>query len=266
MRIHVNLSKLISVVAETLPSEAKLARIARTVGAATRGEWINRAQGSLKSTSRDYVQGIGLVEEIEQGHVYVELNGVLPNMVEDGWEAHDLRATVIPHAKTRRESREGYGYVAIPFRHGTPGTTGGNVGRPMPSAIHKVAKHLAATRTEYGPGKQPIAPVHAPGERRLHAAADLPHMTRRAKKLLIEKAKPWHSSSLYEGMIREEKTYTKAVQSQYFTFRTITENPLAHIDARKWFHPGIKARRLAVKTLRHMQRVIPALVEENLRG
>jgi len=266
VQIQINLAKTISVVAQTLPSEAKLARIARTVGSAARGEWINRAQGALKFTSRDYVQGIGRVEEIEQGHVYVELNGVLPNMLEEGWGPHDLRTTVIPHAKTRRQSIEGYGYVAIPFRQGTPGTGGANVGRPMASTIYKVAKHLAATRTEHGPGKRPIAPAHGPGERRLHAAANLPHMTRRAKKLLTEKAKPWHSSSLYEGMIREEKTYKETTQSQYFTFRTITENPLAHTDPRKWRHPGIKARRLAIKTMKHMEKVIPALVGENLRG
>lgn len=266
MQIRVNIAKTISVVAQTLPSEAKLAQIARTVGTVARGEWVNRAQGALKSTSRDYVQGISKVEEIEQGHVYVELNGVLPNMVEEGWGPRDLRTTIIPHAKNRRESREGYGYVVIPFRHGTPGTSGANVGRPMPSVIHKVAKHLAATRTEYGPGKRPIAPAHGQGERILHAGANLPHMTRKAKQLLTEKARPWHSSSLYEGMIREEKTYKVGPQSEYFTFRTITEDPLAHIDPRKWYHPGIKARRLAAKTLRHMQKVIPGLVKENLSG
>jgi hypothetical protein len=108
--------------------------------------------------------------------------------------------------------------------------------------------------------------MHAHGEQRLHAGANLPGMTRKVKKLLTEKAQPWHSSSLYEGMIREEKTYSKATQSQYMTFRMITENPLSQTDPRKWQHPGIKAKRLAVKTMQHMHRVIPALVEENLKS
>ena len=72
---------------------------------------------------------------------------------------------------------------------------------------------------------------------------------------LARRLAPWHKTDLYAGMQKTSKTYRKATQSSYQTFRTISEaNPVG------WIHPGITGRLLQLKVEAHLQDVIPKMI------
>mgnify|MGYP001581022848 FL=1 len=50
-----------------------------------------------------------------------------------------------------------------------------------------------------------------------------------------------HKSNIYEGMVKIQKTYEKATQSKYMTFRRVSDlsDPMA------WIHPGFNAKNFA---------------------
>lgn len=243
-RVDVDLSKVLPTVQAALPGPADVRRLARALGAAARSKWLELAQDELHSTSRDYAQGIGQPEVAQDGRsVRLELAGVIPNMVEQGWPEHDLRDTVLGGPATL-VSKAGNRYARIPFRHGTPGSSGRNVGRPMPRAIHKAAKMLAPTFSE-------AAPLVAKmwGNKRLQPG--MAGAARQVEKILAQKEQEWHKSSIYAGMVREVAAYAKVQQSKFMTFRTISDKPGA--DPRSWRHPGIKARHLAERVAEHVR-------------
>lgn len=234
MTVKVNTAVMLGEIISKLPSANGRDKMLKALGAAARAEWISLASDKLTSTSRDYIQGIG-EPEIKGNMVSVKLTGVLPNMVEQGWPMHDLRQTVLRSSKAKT-SKAGHKYMSIPFRHGGPGSGGRNVGRPMPKPIHNVARRLQASH----------APTDA-GHKRLSLNM---RMGIGARKILESKAKTWHSTSIYTGMIRKVSTYStqkgKTVQqSSYQTFRTISENTSS--GPQHWIHPGIKARNLVSK-------------------
>jgi hypothetical protein len=185
-------------------------------------------------------------------------------MVEEGWPETDLRTTVLrsPHAHI---AKDGSKYLAIPFRHGAPGSSGRNVGRPMPKPIHNVARYLAATQTASGLGGQPSR--QQAGDRLGLASS---HMNRSARNILESKEKPWHTTSIYTGMIRKVSSYGKGakgkavMQSSYQTFRTISSN--VRNAPEHWRHPGIEARELAVKVQTFVGSIAGQVFQDAVRG
>lgn len=266
--IRVSFGEVVQDLVRAVPHNRDAALIVRNLASAARSNWVRLAKDRLNTTARDYVQGISEPKEVRPGTMEITLKGRVPNMVEQGWAAHDLRETVIPNAKTRKVSKDGHAYVSVPFRHGTPGTSGANVGRPMPHEIHRVAKHLAPTISEHGKGS-----FKGPGQdHRLRPG--MSHVgdkkvSEAAQQLLSKKAQPWHSTSLYAGMVRQQKTYAQATQPQYRTWRTISENPDTKTDARKWMHPGIEAksliREVRSKMAQSLAQIVPALTTRTPR-
>lgn len=263
--VRIEFDQVVQDLVRAVPHNQDAVRLVRGLASAARTNWVRLAQQKLNTTARDYVQGISQPEEESPGVMVITLKGRVPNMVEQGWPSTDLRETVIPNARTRKVSKEGHAFVHVPFRHGTPGSSGKNTGRPMPAEIHRVAKHLAPHRSEHGmgsfkgPESQHRASVLRPGM----SHVVLKKVSAEAQKILGTKARPWHSSSIYSGMVRQEKTYSKATQSQYRTWRTITTNPDAQTDDRKWMHPGIQARHLIREVqaglAESLSRILPSL-------
>lgn len=263
--ITIGFDQVVHDLALAVPHNADAMRVLRGLASAARTNWVQIAKARLNTTARDYVQGISQPEEAAPGVIEITLKGRIPNMVEKGWPATDLRQTVIPNARTRKISKDGHAYVHVPFRHGTPGSSGKNVGRPMPAEIHRIAKHLAPHRSEHGMGsfKAPEASQTASRLRPGMSHVGLKKVSEEAQKLLTARAKPWHAASLYSGMVRQEKTYSKATQSQYKTWRTISNNPDTRKDPRSWHHPGIEARSLIGEVQQRMaeslSQIMPAL-------
>lgn len=246
--LSVDLEPLIRRVQDTMPKESELRRALTGLGAAARAEWVKLAQAELKSTRRDYVQGIQQ-PEMGSNKVSIALVGQLPNMIEQGWKGGDMRRHLLgPNARNVKTTKDGHKYNVVPFGHGTPGSSGANAGPPMPKPLHNVAKHLAATKSAPKGGKTKWGERLTPEK-----------TTGKAKKLLETKMRPHHTTSVHTGMVRQEKTYAKATQSKYTTFRTISSRV-----SRGWIHPGIQPRNLAKKVEKYIVRIAGRILESSL--
>ena len=260
----------------------RLAHMART-------EVVRLAKRHLHTSEAEYVRGIQPVEFRVTGNRatgVIFLRGTFPNMVEDGADPWNLRKTLLkPGGKVRR-SAKGHLYRSIPFRHMGPDAGGKNAppvgqayaaegqrdtsrafrgrlsaaeARTMGRAVWRRAQKLEASKGTPGGGVQPggrldvsdIAGANEPLRRR-------------------------HAAPLYAGMVRQQKTYRRATQSQFVTFRTISNNPatmrydtqtqfkgynvMGNTASVNWMHPGIEARGLFAKADTYVQRIAGAIL------
>ncbi len=263
--IRVDISAIAKAVMARLPTRDDQNRMVQGLGAAAMAHWKRQAQQGLRSSSREYVQA--LTSETGDRKFTITLEGVLPNMIEQGFTGGDMRQWMFNGGKAK-QGKNGK-YLSIPFQHGSPGTGGRNVGTPMPTTIHAAAKKLEATvsRPARAAGGKPT--VQYGGRLTQHSA----HLDAHARKLLTTKMKPHHHSSIYKGMIRSEKTYKKATQtSGYTTFRTISENVIRGGTDEKgqatehWYHPGIRAHHYAQKTQKHIRLIARTMLETSTTG
>lgn len=249
--ITIDLGRLTATLAGAMPHRPDVTRAVRGLGAAAVQKWKSLAQKELRATSRDYIAGIQV--NYDKDRAIITLEGVLPNMIERGWSGGDMRDWLLtsPKAKQGKNGK----YLAIPFRHGSAGSSGRNVGPAMPKSIHEVAKRLAPTISRPGGLTHHAGGGHTAWGERLHPG--LP-MKQAARKILQRKEKPWHASSIYMGMVRKEKQYAKAKQSSYTTFRTISTH--SNEPGKHWIHPGIKARRFAPRVQKHVEKIASRIV------
>ena len=258
--IKVDISKIAREVTAKLPSKDDQNRMVQGLGAAAMAFWKKQAMEHLTSSSREYVQG--LTSESEDRKFTITLSGALSNMIEQGFAGGDMRKWMLNGPKARR-SKRGSRYLIIPFQHGTPGTSGRNVGHEMPASIHEAASKLAPTLSRPARGAGGGTTTRY-GGRLTENSANLSH---EAHRLLTTKQKPWHQSSVYRGMIRQAKTFKKTTQTTgYNTFRVISDavtrgargengEALQH-----WAHPGITARKFAEKTQKHVAKIAATML------
>jgi len=232
----------------------------REIAALARAQWVALAQEKLRSTRADYLRGLTAVRWQGRSAV-IALVGVWPNVLEHGKPSWDLRETLLVAGKVRsvKRSKEGYLYLAVPFRHTGPGGPGARAmgraygellgkesGRRLGRQLAARAKELEATRT---------APLGG-GTRwggRLNT-----------EDLQLPKLREHHVTDIYSGMVRQEKTYRKATQSQYTTWRMISDNPASIrsnvAGANSWTHPGIQAAGLLSQVRRFVAQEAPQLL------
>jgi hypothetical protein len=255
--LRVDLTKVKAQLLAAVPHKPDVDRMLKGLGAATMHYWKSLAQKELRSTARDYIQALSHREE--PGKVIVELRAEggnpMPGMVEEGWAGGDMRDWMLKSPKAK-QGKEGP-YLVVPFRHGTPGTTGRNVGAVMPGPIHEAAKKLIPQLSRPGKPVSTQAGVTTVHGQRLHPG--LP-MRQAARKILERKEKPWHSTSIYMGMIRKAQPTKRGLQtSGYQTFRTISRH--SSEPGKHWVHPGIKARHIADKVRKHIDTLANQIVE-----
>jgi len=239
--IKVDLSQAKAMILSVLPANSDRARILKGLGAAAVATWKRLALEQLRSSSRDYVAGIS-APVYSKDTVEITLEGRMPNMVEQGWSGGDMRKWLLTSPKAKKGKNGPY--MVVPFRHGAPGTGGRNVGTPMPDAIHAVAKRLAPTISRPGHAISGQGGATTVWGQRLHPGMK---MKQEARQILGRLERPWHSTSIYMGMVRKAQPLRtgKYQTSGFNTFRTIsmhTNEPGKH-----WVHPGITARNLGAK-------------------
>tara|TARA_Y100000296_G_scaffold34974_1_gene40531 strand:+ start:214 stop:1041 length:828 start_codon:yes stop_codon:yes gene_type:complete len=220
-----------------------------------------KAQRDLNTAQADYVTGLSLLQFPVAGdamlrgtHTFatITLVGWLANAVEHGWTG-DMREALLSgrNAKTtlRPPVRR---YNIIPFRHGTPGTSGRSFA-PMGSQYSTDAKHGSYTpKAAKKLGKK----IHR-AARKLEGTTSHPKSgTKWGERLAAGiggagKLREHHRGDLHQGMHRMEKTYRASTQSTYGTFRTVSDKS----DSRAWIHPGIEAHDFFGKT----QKEVPAV-------
>lgn len=263
--IDVRLDDLIPPTLLALLGDAFPAVVADDVAAAARAQWIVLAQRELHTSKRDYINGIQPVEVEGPAVRVITLVGWLPNAVEQGLSGFDMRQTLLsgPRVKTNAEGQK---YASIPFRHSVPGTKGsaapamGSRLGPQPSTSRGIPgvleKSAAASmgRGIYERAKQ-LGPGARLGTKQGTGYVPVRHSKTRTGVELVPKLAPHHKTDIYAGMRKEQKQYASATQSQYITFRTISE---ANPDG--WRHPGINARMLSEKVISHVREIVPKIV------
>ena len=277
MALTVNVSGVEAAVRAATLSDADVTRLLRTVQIAALNFWKTTAQRDLKSTSRDYVQALSLgkSEDPKSFTIVLASSNPIVDMVENGWKGGDMRAWMLKSKKAKTRAN-GTRVLVIPFRHGAPSSSGRNTGPTMPQAIAQAASKLLATMskpaTESGPGG--TAWVKGPrgrlgmdsrgvktGKEAFGPRTEKKAAAAEAREILSSKQKEWHSTSIYTGMIRKGQPTKTGVQTSGFTtFRTISSKPGK--DPRSWFHPGIRPRRLAVKTQGFILKTTTAIVAD----
>ena len=212
----------------------------KAVTAAIYANWEALAKKKLKSTREEYIQNIIHVDK-GRFNKQIILTGVVPNMVEQGASAFDIkegfrkskkvRYTIPVYGKKGNMLRSGGDwYLTIPFRIGVPGTLGqaGFTGQ-MPQEIYDIMRkrgNRIALRADEIP-----APYNIPQSRAaIQATPQNPYY-----------AQYTHKSSIYEGLTKRTAQYGKTTQNTYGTFRRAGANS----DPLSWIHKGISAYRLA---------------------
>lgn len=240
-------------------SEEAVEAILGNIANAARNHWIGLAQKHLHTSRNDYVNSIQEVE-FKPGMAIITLVGQPANLIENGMPEQDLREWLLgprvpeapPGQKGKRRAKDGHFYRSIPFRHGTPGT-GGSVGKAMGDPyrgviagarqlgkdVYKKAKKLAPTTSRKG---------------RIAYGGKLPSG-------IVPKLKKHHKTDIYAGMVKLQKTYKSATQSQYMTFRTISENVTTG-----WIRPQTDPRGFAGRTSDFIARLAPQAFESYISG
>jgi hypothetical protein len=204
------------------------------------------------------------------GQAVISLLGELPNLIEHGMAATDLRLTLLgPNAKGKKRAKDGHFYRAIPFRHAVPG--GGGQQEAAEAQGSKIGQNVGpAMGSAYGgvvaDAKKLGRDVYRKASR-LKASMGEPGTQTRWGKRLAERVggapllKPHHATDIYAGMVRQEKTYKGTTQSQYTTFRTISEaNPVG------WIRPATEGKHLAERVAPFIEEIAPRAFEAYITG
>lgn len=242
-----------------LPTTEK-ARTARAyaVARAVQHSWKNFARLLLDTSRNEYIRAVQ-IENVEPDSAQVTLasEAALPMMRELGMGpggigsegAYDLRTFLLrTSTKSIRQSAGGGLYLNVPFRHSVA-----SIRQRGGAKAVKAARALGPSRTMVQQtAKLTMKSAHAMTEHALYKAAS--GHTKWGERLpagkFSTKLQPHHVTDPLAGMARMEKTYAKATQSTYMTWRRISATGKA------WMHPGIPARHIAA----HVVRDLPALL------
>lgn len=199
--------------------------------------WKKAAASKLKSSRTEYLNSIIWLKDTPSANI-IALVGKLPNMIESGAQPFDMKEGFMRSTKIKQKKGGGW-YLTIPFRWNTPGSIGENGANVMSQEVYKLARGLKSRKSAPGGSK--------PGQ--MLSSGSLPPS---AQKLGSRKAVSnaitgqhfpsyQHKSPLAAGIQRNEKTYEKATQSTYNSFRRVSDKS----DANSWIHTGIEAGNFA---------------------
>jgi len=147
----------------------------------------------------------------------VELKGFLPNAIESGLSAFDMKEGFANSPKAKRTKSGGW-YLTIPFRIGTPNSSGQNF-PAMPADVYQAI--------------------------RAGRKADVSNLPSNVRGVVSDPArgKVWESyaskTSIFEG-VTQTSNNPDTNRSTYGTFRRVSNKS----DANSWIHTGIQARNL----------------------
>lgn len=197
-------------------------------------KWQLEAQRKLMSSRAQYLLGLDFDSIVYPyyGNYYsgaVVLKGTLPNMIETGFAAFDMKIGFSKSQK-RQTTKGGGWYLTIPIRHSTPGAF--MYGRPMPKNIYNQAKQLG--------DRQRLRVNNGQG---------------------ISWTGYQHKNNIYDGMTRvKQQTSNGRNQSQYTTFRRASNKS----DPASWMHPGYPGVKIAESLINFSEDTFRKALEANL--
>jgi len=200
---------------------------------------------------RDYLDSITLGKNLDMPEAgrwerTVIATSKISEDIEKGRGPWDMKPMLLGGPKARL-GKNGNMYNIIPFRHGTVERENSQF-RPMPKDILEKARALtptlAGTRIvmNHATGKMGNrAAIVQYGQRLTGTEEQYPRRTKTfyyEQNGVLKKGSYTHKAGIYEGMIKVQASYGKKTQSQYLTFRCVSDasNPMS------WWHPGKKAQ------------------------
>lgn len=185
-----------------------------------------QAQMQLKSSAQDYLRGLqdagGGMSTTPSGEVIVTLVGTVPNAMEQGFDAFDIKPGLLGSPKVKH-GKSGKPYIDVPFRWGRPGAkTVQAMSKAASSAMDKAMRAakksmgagpaaMALIRSKYVGGPPKGKTVNIGGKTVLHA----------------------HKADIEAGMSRLPKLSVGA-SGEFRTFRRVSGSS----SVASWRHPG----------------------------
>lgn len=168
--------------------------------------------------------------------------------IQSGVKAYDMKDTY-PFGRKSRRTKDGRGYLIIPFRWGTPNKNGGaraHFRNVIPQELYKVVQKYKASVVS--------------GET---------HLEENYARQLVERQEYFWGDRLKDedsgnanGMVRMEDRATGG--STYFTFRVISEKNSMNGD--KWWKKAVPPNDVTGALIRSNEKTIVDLIERGLRS
>lgn len=221
-----------------------------SVSIAVKNYWKSLVMKKGGSLAKDYLYGHSNADEgdglnspvTKEGVSIISLVGDWPVAIEQGCAPWDLRDTILNSANSH-VGKDGYRYMNVPFRH-RAGNRGAGFGNPYArdTANPQHTQEAAASigKTVFKEAKK-LDPYKRGTSSRLAEG-------------LAPKLKDVHKTDIFQGMVRLEKKYDKRTESQYMTFRRISENPKTSDG--NWIHPGLSGIHVLPEVEREAQKIL----------
>lgn len=236
--IRIDIPKGISNVLASQIESAAQASISSTL-IATKAKWEQIAQQRLTTTRADYLLGLNADNSLEFPDSFtgvLTLRGKWPNMLETGFSPFDQK-TGFQRSSHIKAKKNGGWYMTIPFRHRTPDTAGSSVGgSSMPDDIYSQARALRGGEKLTGTEKNYPARTSWNGYQ--------------------------HKSGIYENIKKVTKTYDKATQNQYYSFRRVSDKS----DPQSWWHPGFAGIHAIQEVEPYARRIFQQVFNLNIKN
>ncbi len=196
---------------------------------------VSAAKGKLHKTRQAFIEGIR-VSMVADGKAQVELVGFMPNAVNSGMSAFDMKIGFGRSGKIKRKKDGGW-FLTIPFRLATPNAvaTSEIFSGKMPVSVYNAAKRLKAGRS--------LPSSSLPDG---HRDAKFRPATNDGR---FDEYK--HKAPVFQGI----KKSVESNHTTYTTFRRVSDKS----DSNSWIHTGIEARNIHLDALKSMD--IPSNVK-----
>lgn len=207
--------------------------------------WMNQAKQNLNQTREGYLRSLMIIDSGRFSGSIV-LTGMLPNMIESGCSAFDMKQGFMKSAKVKYNKTGGW-YITIPFRMAVPSASGFSsiFSGVLPQEIYDLVKNFSGKET------MPLTEIRSSPQRLKQKDIPKPYDAPKTRERVIaQNIKRVYDtyvnkSSIYAGLQRDSKFYEKTGQSTYNTFRRAGANG----DPLSWIHTGLDARNFAEKAV-----------------
>jgi len=193
------------------------------------------ANDNLKGTRANYLRNLAQ-PDIGPLKGTITLTGSLPNMIEQGATAFDMKQGFLASRKAK-QGKNGGRYLTIPFRMAGAGSVGENeaFSNVIPTEIQQMINKMKGAQTS-------VAGLKSGGDRLDVGGTKFGAVLTRGAFQNLKTKKVFgsytHKTSIYQGMSKQSTFYESAMQSQYMTFRRVSDNS----SKNSWIHPGITAK------------------------
>jgi hypothetical protein len=233
LNIQVDLDSLSAEFLLTKKQNQELAKnIILSVTGTLKEKWQEIASNELGKTRDGYIRSLIIGDEgIYVG--FVKLLNQLPNMIEQGANAFDMKQGFSKSPKIKVKKDGGW-YLTVPSTWATPSSIGELHSVKMPEPIYKVMKT-----------KKPNIPLKLNEIPSQYRAKDIrPSIETKSGREIPEYK---HKHSIYEGIVKKQIEGKKggASHTQYLSFRRVSDKS----DINSWTHPGFVARNFKDRAL-----------------